>query len=68
MSINRLSSFNIFIHSSLLVHSKIFSLVFNYEWFMISWSLLTIHTIPAIALQFLQGSDNNQQRPFTSIT
>ena len=33
---------------------------------MVSWSLLTAHTTPAIALQLMRGSYNGQQRPLTS--
>jgi len=32
----------------------------------VSWSLLTIHTTLAIALQLMRGSSNSQQRPWTS--
>jgi len=32
----------------------------------VSWSLLTVHTTPAIALQLMRGSYNGQQRPLTS--
>ena len=34
--------------------------------YVVSWSLLTIHTNPAIALQLVRGSCNGQQRPLTS--
>ena len=33
---------------------------------LVSWSLLTVHTNPAIALQLMWGSYNGQQRPLTS--
>jgi len=33
---------------------------------VVSWSLLTAHTTPAIALQLMRGSYNGQQRPLTS--
>jgi hypothetical protein len=33
---------------------------------VVSWSLLTTHTTPAIALQLMRGSYNGQQRPLTS--
>jgi len=33
---------------------------------MVSWSLLIVHTNPAIALQLMRGSYNGQQRPLTS--
>jgi len=33
---------------------------------MVSWSLLTGHIIPAIALQLIRGLYDNQQRPLTS--
>ena len=33
---------------------------------MVSWSMLTAHTTPAIALQLMRGSYNGQQRPLTS--
>jgi len=33
-----------------------------------SWSLLTIHIISAIALQFMRGFYKGQQRPLTSNT
>jgi len=33
---------------------------------VVSWSLLTVHTNHAIALQFMQGSYNDQQRLLTS--
>jgi len=33
---------------------------------MASWSLLTVHIIPAIALQLMQGLYNGQQRHLTS--
>jgi len=33
---------------------------------VVSWSLLTAHTTPAIALQLLRGSYNGQHRPLTS--
>ena len=33
---------------------------------MVSRSLLTAHTTPAIALQLMRGSYNGQQRPLTS--
>jgi len=32
---------------------------------VVSWSLLTTHTTPAIALQLMRGSYNGQQRPLT---
>jgi len=32
----------------------------------VSWSLLTVHTTPAIALQLMRGLYNCQQRPLTS--
>jgi len=31
-----------------------------------SWSLLTVHMTPAIALQLMRGSYNGQQGPLTS--
>jgi len=30
---------------------------------VVSWSLLIVHTNPAIALQLMRGSYNGQQRP-----
>ena len=33
---------------------------------MVSWSLLTVHMTPAIALQLMRGLYNGQQRPLTS--
>ena len=33
---------------------------------MVSWSLLTVHITPAIALQLMRGLYNGQQRPLTS--
>jgi len=33
---------------------------------VVSWSLLTAHTTPAIALQLMRGLYNSQQRPLTS--
>jgi len=33
---------------------------------VVSWSLLTVHTTLAIALQLMRGSYNGQQRPLTS--
>ena len=33
---------------------------------VVSWSLMTVHTTPAIALQLMWGSYNGQQRPLTS--
>jgi len=33
---------------------------------VVSWSLLTVHMNPAIALQLVWGSYNGQQRPFIS--
>jgi len=33
---------------------------------VVSWSLLTAHTTPAIALQLMRGSYNGQRRPLTS--
>ena len=33
---------------------------------MVSWSLLTVHTTPAIDLQLMLGLYNSQQRPLTS--
>jgi len=33
---------------------------------VVSCSLLTVHTTPAIALQLMRGSYNGQQRPLTS--
>jgi len=33
---------------------------------VVSWSLLTAHTTPAIALRLMRGSYNGQQRPLTS--
>jgi len=33
---------------------------------VVSWSLLTAHTTPAIALQLMWGSYNGQQRPLTT--
>ena len=33
---------------------------------MVSWSLLTAHTTPGIALQLMRASYNGQQRPLTS--
>jgi hypothetical protein len=35
---------------------------------MISWSLLTAHRIPKIALQLMRGLYGGQQRPLISIT
>jgi len=35
---------------------------------MISWLLLTVHTVPEISLEFLWGSYGSQQRPLISIT
>jgi len=35
---------------------------------MVSWSLLTVHIIYAIALQLMQGLYDGQQRPMTSNT
>jgi hypothetical protein len=35
---------------------------------MVSWSLLTVHRIHAISLQFMQGFYDGQQRPLTSNT
>jgi len=32
----------------------------------VSWSLLTVHMTPAIALQLMRGLYNGQQRPLTS--
>jgi len=32
----------------------------------VSWSLLTVHIILAIALQLMRGLYNGQQRPLTS--
>jgi len=34
--------------------------------FVVSWSLLTAHTTPAIALQLMRGSYGDQQRLLTS--
>jgi len=34
----------------------------------VSWSLLTVHTNPALALQLMRGSYNGQLRPLTSKT
>jgi hypothetical protein len=36
--------------------------------FMMSWSLLNVHRIPAITLQFMRGFYDGQQRPLTSNT
>jgi len=33
---------------------------------VVSWSLLTVHTTPTIALQLMWRSYNGQQRPLTS--
>jgi len=35
---------------------------------MISWSMVTVHMIPEIALQFFVEIDDGQQRPLISIT
>jgi len=35
---------------------------------MISWSLLTAHTIFKIVSQFFAGSYDDQERPLTTIT
>jgi len=35
---------------------------------MVSWSLLTVHRILPIALQFIRGLYDGQQRPLTSNT
>jgi len=32
----------------------------------VSWSLLTVHMTPAIALQLMRGLYNGHQRPLTS--
>jgi len=34
--------------------------------FVVSWSLLAVYTTPAIALQLMWGSHNDQQRLLTS--
>jgi len=55
MAINSLACFNIFIHSSFLILSYFFFFFFSYIGvFMISWSLLSTHTIPEIAIQFMR--------------
>jgi hypothetical protein len=33
---------------------------------MVSWSLLTVHTIPAITLQLVRGLYDGQRRPLIS--
>jgi len=33
---------------------------------MVSWSLLTVHIIPVIALHLMRGLYDGQQRPLTS--
>jgi len=59
-----LQQFSSFFFTSFLTFS---SIIFSFLGVsVVSWSLLTVHTTPAIALQLVRGLYDGQQRPLTS--